>query len=170
MRGCFLFYLFSVGYVQRCKLMRQRVCLLLRCLLIIRMWWRNPAFALPYRRNNTSRGHFSTRKFANKYKLGDPIAINFFIAEWRQNSSTGSDDYSYDAYRVNGELPHQFKNLTYFDKDKNSDDDDDDDNDYHHHDGHEWRWGWGSRFFKLRKTDDPTAFLENSMWIYFEFT
>nr|XP_018901345.1 PREDICTED: protein D1-like isoform X2 [Bemisia tabaci] len=92
---------------------------------------------LKHERNNTSRGHFSTRKFANKYKLGDPIAINFFIAEWRQNSSTGSDDYSYDAYRVNGELPHQFKNLTYFDKDKNDDDDDDDDNDYHHHDGHE---------------------------------
>lgn len=37
------------------------------------------------RTSNISRDHrfhFNTRKFANKYNLGDPIAGNFFEAQW----------------------------------------------------------------------------------------
>lgn len=41
--------------------------------------------------SGSNRGKFSTGKFANKYKLGDPIAGNFYQAKW--------DDYVPTVHR-----------------------------------------------------------------------
>lgn len=42
-------------------------------------------------RSGNNRGNFSIKKFANKYKLGEPVAANFFQAEW--------DDYVPTLYK-----------------------------------------------------------------------
>nr|XP_018905716.1 PREDICTED: protein D3-like isoform X1 [Bemisia tabaci]XP_018905717.1 PREDICTED: protein D3-like isoform X1 [Bemisia tabaci]XP_018905719.1 PREDICTED: protein D3-like isoform X2 [Bemisia tabaci] len=47
---------------------------------------------LEYERNDTRRTHFSTRKFAEKYKLGNPVAINFCLTAFNRSSIDGIDD------------------------------------------------------------------------------
>nr|XP_018905757.1 PREDICTED: protein D1-like isoform X2 [Bemisia tabaci] len=47
---------------------------------------------LEFDRNDTRRTHFSSRKFAEKYELGDPIAINFCLTAFNQTAIEGFDD------------------------------------------------------------------------------
>ncbi|XP_072153951.1 OV-16 antigen isoform X2 [Bemisia tabaci] len=37
---------------------------------------------LSYKARDSERANFSTRSFAKKYNLGDPIAVSFFLCQW----------------------------------------------------------------------------------------
>jgi hypothetical protein len=58
--------------------LEQILMLLLPLLLLLQL----PYYCYPFCRSGDNRGKFSIRNFAKKHNLGNPIAGNFYQAQW----------------------------------------------------------------------------------------
>ncbi|XP_072153952.1 protein D1 [Bemisia tabaci] len=57
---------------------------------------------LPPEPNDIERGNFSTRRFAEKYNLGDPIAVSFSLCEWvKLQPTTTSEPSELTTFNLN---------------------------------------------------------------------